>query len=651
MIEASLREPRARLAALVAGLGAALAMAAAAGPAAARAALHFQPCPVPAGADCATMDVPIDRSGSVSGTLPLLVQRLKATAPNPSGKAPIVFLAGGPGQSNTDLTTLFAPLVRAFAPDRDILSIALRGTGPSAIHCFSRGFHGSGVEVAACAESLGPARNFYTTRDAADDIEDVRAALGVPKLTLYGTSYGTYQAYAYAVRHPAGVESLVLDSTVAPDFLGDVFSTRWLGALPGVTRELCKGGRCKGVTRDPYADVLKLTRQLRAHPATGGVYDPKGKRQRVPIDAGIGEALLLQIDEDENLRAELPRSIAAARHHDYAPLARLIELTAAGPEPDPRTGINNGLYYATSCEEDRWPWDRRASPTDRIAQARAAIDAMPASAFSPFGRDAVFFGISNTTRCAFWPMRPAAPSLGAGSPPDVPALLIHGRFDARTPLSATEDVARLFPQAKILQIPAAGHSAVRHDPSGCASDRLKAFLAGEPVAACTNKVDPFKPRALVPRALRRVKPAGGVRGDRGRALRATTLTVEDVLRQIDVDSGFRPALVGQVAGGGLRGGAFKGAKGGPSLKRVVFVPGIAVSGKVPLAGTAVLTIGGRVRGTLQFRADGLVTGKLGGERVHAKLSLPRRSEFGRLAHAAGPAVARRFWREPAPPLG
>jgi hypothetical protein len=44
-----------------------------------------------------------------------------------------VFLAGGPGQTNTDITELFAPIVRGFAPDRDILSIAPPSRGGSGV--------------------------------------------------------------------------------------------------------------------------------------------------------------------------------------------------------------------------------------------------------------------------------------------------------------------------------------------------------------------------------------------------------------------------------------------------------------------------------------------------------------------------------------
>ena len=44
----------------------------------------------------------------------------------------------------------------------------------------------------------------YRTQAAADDIDDVRRALGFDEITLYGDSYGTYLGQSYAFRHRRG---------------------------------------------------------------------------------------------------------------------------------------------------------------------------------------------------------------------------------------------------------------------------------------------------------------------------------------------------------------------------------------------------------------------------------------------------------------
>ncbi len=58
----------------------------------------------------------------------------------------------------------------------------------------------------------------YTTTIAAQDLEDLRQALGAPQFDLVGVSYGTRMAQQYLMRYPDGVRSVVLDS-VAPNEL------------------------------------------------------------------------------------------------------------------------------------------------------------------------------------------------------------------------------------------------------------------------------------------------------------------------------------------------------------------------------------------------------------------------------------------------
>src|SRR4051794_37999675 len=55
------------------------------------------------GFECARLDVPLDRSGGESGTVPLAVARVPVSS-NPRSVA-VVALAGGPGQAALDLAT------------------------------------------------------------------------------------------------------------------------------------------------------------------------------------------------------------------------------------------------------------------------------------------------------------------------------------------------------------------------------------------------------------------------------------------------------------------------------------------------------------------------------------------------------------------
>ena len=97
-----------------------------------------------------------------------------------------------------------------------------RGTGAGALDCpaLQRQMGASDLTVPSpaavrsCAAAIGPDRRFYATADTVADIEALRVALGVARLTVDGVSYGSYVAERFALAHPGEVSRLVLDSVV-----------------------------------------------------------------------------------------------------------------------------------------------------------------------------------------------------------------------------------------------------------------------------------------------------------------------------------------------------------------------------------------------------------------------------------------------------
>ncbi len=57
----------------------------------------------------------------------------------------------------------------------------------------------------------------YNTVQSADDIEAVAAALGLEKIVLYGTSYGTHLGLSFLRRHPERVARAVMVRVEGPD--------------------------------------------------------------------------------------------------------------------------------------------------------------------------------------------------------------------------------------------------------------------------------------------------------------------------------------------------------------------------------------------------------------------------------------------------
>src|SRR3954470_18265331 len=563
------------------GLIAAALLATGAAPSSASAALDFKPCASPKGVQCATIDVPVDRSGNVPGTFRLLVHRVPAR--QGATKPPLVYLTGGPGQTNTFATVRAGVRYGAALRHRDLITFAQRVTGPTAIECPGLSTPDG---VKACADKLGPARNFYTSRDAADDIDAIREQLGVDKVALFGASYGTWVEQGYAIRHPEHVETMVLDSTTGPNQRSDAFDVEQYAAAPGVARSFCHRKACRGITKDPWADFLKLYAKLQKKPLTSRVFDEDGAPRKVTLSALLVASLVPDLDVREHLRAELPRAVAGALKGDPQPLARLISGAPVGPPPDKLGVTNQTLLNVTRCEEDVHPFDRTASPADRLAQAHQQLAAIPPSTFDPFGPD-LAFALSGVPACAYWPMLPDQPSFGSGSPANVPVLILHGEFDLRSTLKSTQTVASEFPQATVMTVANAGHSPTRRSYPNCARTAVIRYLNDQAPGQCSGGRDPFAARPLVPRSL-----AGLTRA------RAARLTVSDAFDRLDLGSGGRPWLETKVRGGGLRGGTFRGTTKGLVLHNYTFVQGFPVSGLVRPRGKVTLKV---PHGTLTFR--------------------------------------------------
>jgi pimeloyl-ACP methyl ester carboxylesterase len=632
--------------AAVAALIAVTALIAPAAPA--HAALRFKRCG-DFGFSCARLNVPLDRSGRTPGGISLAVERLRALHKPRVGAT--FLLAGGPGQSGSDAFSGDAlGQIEAAVRNRDLIVYDQRGTGRSGLLRCRPLEHAdllhAGRQAADCAHKLGPRRAFFTSQDSAEDMEAIRRELGIDKIAIFGTSYGTKVALAYALRYPTHVERLVLDSVVEADGPQSLY-TDTFAAVPRALRALCRAG-CSRFTRDPVADVSALVARLARHRMAGRVVDGRGRKHRGSLTREQLFSILLAGDFDPSLRAAFPGAVKAALDGDPAVLLRLKRRAfALDAEPPPPRMLSTALYAATTCEEVRFPWARFTppDPRERYAQAGAAVAAQPESAFYPFDRGTAL-GSDLLALCNRWPDAGPQPVDGRGPYPNVPVLLLEGQDDLRTPVENAQRVAAAFPQASLVVAPATGHSVLGSDATSCSQRAFDAFFASRPVnTRCRNVRRTFRPMPPPPTSLRDVHPLkpGGLRG---RALGALALTLNDVsddsLTSLLVDF----ASSDLARGGGLRGGSYRvNGNGTVTLRRVEYVPGVRVSGKLFRFGEGkqhgLLHLGGRGTpdGVLRVRGS-LARGRLGGRRVRSRLSA---SKAARATAAAlpGPAGAAR----------
>lgn len=555
--------------------------------------------------------MPLDRSGAIGGTVSIFLERKPTAAAPPQGA--VFALEGGPGFAGTANTSGYAQGLAPALQTRDLIVMDYRGTGRSgALSCASR-------VSASCSAEIGPRRILYSTKQIIDDIESVRQALGVDKIMLYGVSYGSKIAQAYARRYGNHVELLVLDSVVPTDGW-DPWRRATYHSIPRVLREICASGRCAGVTADPVADLTAFIQRLQKGPVRVQYINPDGSRGSIALTLyGLWRiyngtpGMFYPVT-----RARFVAALASARRGDLVLVGRLYrELQAAGEgaaevaasrdhgDPD----FNPIAWLATLCEDDPFPWRGATSREEKLARLRSALAAMPASEFAPFPPETA---LENTafSACLDWSISNTSPAI----PPVVPyrgrTLIIHGAWDLRTPLEYAEAAASEL-GATLLTVPAEGHSLLGYSP--CANQAFADFVANRPVQQCAPATPPTN-QPIAPTSLKGQKLWPGIPGSRGKLVRAVVRTLGDMTYTA---YGPGPFV-------GLRGGTAKVVVAPDrstytmTLNRVVYCPGVVVSGTYEILNydARVTVTGGGLRGTLRITSK-TITGTLGGKKIRA----------------------------------
>jgi pimeloyl-ACP methyl ester carboxylesterase len=452
------------------------------------------------GLQCSTVVVPLDRTGRLPGTVALHVEYLPAEGPQ---RGTVFLIAGGPGQGSAHVFGLGSPssaqLYHYLFPGYALVAYDDRGTGASGlIDCpvLQRAITADQQQISAagCATTIGAARDFYSTGEHAEDLDAVRASLGLSKIALFGVSYGTKLSLSYALAYPDRVERLLLDSVLPPE-LPDPYSAEVLRALPGTLSAFCADASCRAATPNFADDVVAVANAYAVKPLAGKVLEPNGKTVTQRVDGIEFLGTLLDADINPGLAAELPAAVHAARHGNTQPLlrlARLHDLSTAQPAEE----LSNGLYAATVCHDGPFPWDPNTPVGSRPPLYQAAVNGLPSGTLGPFGKWAARFG--NADFCLRWPSPAGGAPFGPGPLPDVPLLAISGGFDMRTPTANAVSVVARFPHGHLLLVPGVGHSVTTADPSGCAANAVRAwFQTGAVPAPRCPRGQPFV-RALSP---------------------------------------------------------------------------------------------------------------------------------------------------------
>jgi pimeloyl-ACP methyl ester carboxylesterase len=420
----------------------------------------FHPCPDVDGFTCASLTVPLDHGGQSPGTLHLAVG-FSSDAGAPRGA--LVFLTGGPGQPGVPflhrIRSALGPQLRGYR----LVMLDQRGTGAGALRCpaLQTAAGSSDLVVAPagsvgeCAQTIGSSRRYYTTAETVGDLDALRVALRVPRLTLDGVSYGTFVAERYALAYPEHVARLVLDSVV-PQQGADPLYLAALQATVRVLRSACAQQRCGF---DPAQDVAIVVRRQRDGPAL--------------LNALVADSIVFPSFPG------VPATLHAAGQGHTQALERFLSAVGRG-EAAPAGALSQGLHESSLCVELAPPWDPSASASERRATVDRSVARLSSAQLFPWDR-ATAGGNGLVQGCLGWPpTQPAAVPAGdpSGDLPPVPVLLFSGERDLSTPLAWARAEAAKAPDGRLVAVAGAGHSVQLRARDPAVRRILGRFLSG-----------------------------------------------------------------------------------------------------------------------------------------------------------------------------
>jgi pimeloyl-ACP methyl ester carboxylesterase len=265
------------------------------------------------------------------------------------------------------------------------------------------------------------------------DIDVVLDALRAgQQIDLYGDSYGTYAAQAYALRFGDRLRSLVLDGAYPLPGTDPAWTDLLAAARRGFRLTCERRPNCPSELAGTSTVSLlgRLARRVRDEPIVGRAPDGDGTPTRVRLNENALVWITSATYYYPGLYRDLPAALLAARRGDTKPILRLAAETVTkdvGGE-DPRHS-SEALYLAVICHDYPQLWDPDMPRRDRWAEAQSRIAAYPPGSFRPFSSQAwTRTGYESVFACLYWPSpaTPDPPDPPGATYPDVPTLVLNG---------------------------------------------------------------------------------------------------------------------------------------------------------------------------------------------------------------------------------
>ncbi len=444
-----------------------------------------QPCHLPYVREplrCLTVDVPLDWK-LMRGRLQLHVTIAPSVRESATAD-PLFVLAGGPGQAGSDVVALLNTAFRKVRATRDIVFVDQRGTGRSGkLSCadLEKSEYASdeaqNAAIELCLRSLKASYEFYTTDSAANDLNRVREILGFSHINLWGGSYGTRLAQAYARLFPEHVRSLVLDGVVSPQQIVGAWGLDGQRSFEGILKRCEIDPACHEAFPALRAEFEALSQKVKANEVKLKFRHPRTSQHAdltnfsYAFFEGIRVALY-RLDT----AAQIPFFIHEAHENRWQPF--LAHLYSTSDWSSDAMAI--GLTLAVVCAED---------------MPRVTADLIAEEEKGSFLR-----GLHLKT-WPTWCNSLNVPEVPWKTPSALvqPTLMLSGGLDPVTPPSRAEEAAQFLKSSTHVIVANAGHGV---SSLGCIPKLIRKFLDAPTQSLDTSCIETIPTPSLV------VGPAG-----------------------------------------------------------------------------------------------------------------------------------------------
>jgi pimeloyl-ACP methyl ester carboxylesterase len=289
--------------------------------------------------------------------------------------------------------------------------------------------------IVECRDRLAAVADLaaYTTAAAADDLDDVRRWLGFGRVNVYGSSYGTRLALAYAQRYSQYVRSITVKGPMPASLRNPLnVAADSQAALDRLFADCRTEAACMGAFPKLREDFDAVLARLSTDPPR----IPLRNGGTVTLTRDIFSGVIRRMLYSAESQRAIPLTIAAAARGAYAPL---LPVLGAGEAID--RALNVGLFLSVTCAEDVSRYDEAAMKT---ATART------------FSGDALASRL--LAACRIWPKARAGNELDRPVRGRVPALIMSGAFDPQTPPRWGREMAKLLPGARTIEAEGLAHT-------------------------------------------------------------------------------------------------------------------------------------------------------------------------------------------------